>query len=46
MNQNDSDGCAKRQASALFYVQHILPQATALAAAVKAGLAPEMEKTG
>ena len=34
------------EASALFYIQHILPQATALTAAVKAGLAPEVLKAG
>ncbi|MGI9419130.1 MAG: acyl-CoA dehydrogenase, partial [Geminicoccaceae bacterium] len=35
----ETDACGEREASALFYVQHVLPAATALTSAVKAGVA-------
>jgi len=37
MKTADADDRAEREASALFYIQHVLPPATALAAAIKAG---------
>ena len=40
------DGRPEREASALFYVQHVLPSAGALLPAVKAGVAPEAAKAG
>ncbi len=46
MTKADDDTRPEREASAVFYGQHILPQAAALAGAVKAGVAPNVARAG